>query len=71
MRTATPGLRRSVELFASALHDYHAASLQMSQALARLIRHNDAFRAELSKIAVVTTMPCQVEDRREYVSARI
>ena len=70
MRTATPGLRRSVELFASALCDYHAASFQMNQALGRLIQHNEAFRAELRKIAVVTAMPCQVGGRRDYGSTR-
>ena len=54
MRPFRPNLTAAVERFTLALHAYHTASFQMSQALGRLVRHNRSFCTELREIVVRT-----------------
>lgn len=54
MRPFRPNLTAAVERFTLALHAYHTASFQMSEALGRLVRHNHSFCTELREIVVRT-----------------
>ena len=54
MPPSRPNLTASVAQLTVALHAYHAASFQMSQALGRLVRHNHSFCTDLREIVVRT-----------------